>query len=342
MTISEFHTNILIQLDKTAGLELPHFEPEEREYWLSQGVRRFCKQRYSGVNPKLEGFEQSQKRIDDLRTLVRETRLTLSAPTSNVNKPNSKTGSIASLTNYWFTLGEEVLIAYVSLSNSRTSLSSVDLNSGSMYYVVSGTITHDGTLYTAGDFFLAVNALYVTIATAKVILADTKRVGVTEITSNNYTKSLKDPYSEHILHYEDANPLRLFYNDEIEYIHDGTYDIFYAYVRYLKQPQILDSLTNIASGSIVEGTTYEVYNAVAPFTHITYNGASYLEGETFLGVAGVANYVEVGGGSADVVVTIDLPEHTHSEIIDITTDLMLENIEQPRHATFSKLVSEME
>ena len=48
------------------------------------------------------------------------------------------------------------------------------------------------------------------------------------------------------------------------------------------------------------------------------------------------------GGTTDIVVTIDLPEHTHSEIIDITTDLMLENIEQPRHVTFNKLVNEME
>ena len=117
MNISEFHTAILLQLDKSAGLELPHFEPEEREYWLNQAVKRFVKQRYSGVNPKQTGFEQTQKRIDDLRTLVRETRLALSSPTSNVNKPNSKTASISGLSNYWFSLGEEVLIAYVSLSN---------------------------------------------------------------------------------------------------------------------------------------------------------------------------------------------------------------------------------
>lgn len=337
MTISELDTAILIQLDKTAGLELPHFEPEERVYWLNQGILRFYKQRYSGVNPKLESFEQTQKRIDDLRTLVREERLALSDPTSNENKPNSKIASISSLTDYAFSLGEEVLIAYISLSNSLTSITSGNLVSGNIYYVTSGTATHDSVAYTTGEFFLATTTTFT--GTATVVLADTKRVGVTEITSNNYTKSLNDPYSEHVLHYEDANPLRLFYNDEIEFIHDGTYDIFYAYVRYLKQPQYVDWLTDIASGSIEAGVKYEVYNAST--NYVTYNGSNYYNGQTFVGVTGVDTYTE-SGGTPSVVVTVDLPEHTHEELVQITKDLMLENIEQPRHQTSNKLVSEME
>lgn len=39
-------------------------------YWLNQAVLKFVKTRYSGVNPKTESFEQSQKRMEDLRTLV--------------------------------------------------------------------------------------------------------------------------------------------------------------------------------------------------------------------------------------------------------------------------------
>ena len=40
------------------------------EWWLNQGLEKFFKTRYSGVNYKGLGFEQDQKRIDDLRTLV--------------------------------------------------------------------------------------------------------------------------------------------------------------------------------------------------------------------------------------------------------------------------------
>ena len=40
------------------------------EYWLMAGLDKFIKTRYSGINFKQTGFEQDQKRIDDLRTLV--------------------------------------------------------------------------------------------------------------------------------------------------------------------------------------------------------------------------------------------------------------------------------
>ena len=38
--------------------------------YLNIGKDKFWKTRYSGLNIKREGFEQSQKRIDDLRTLI--------------------------------------------------------------------------------------------------------------------------------------------------------------------------------------------------------------------------------------------------------------------------------
>lgn len=45
------------------------------EYFLNAGLDKFWKIRYSQNNPKVKGFEQIQKRIDDLRTLVAEVTL---------------------------------------------------------------------------------------------------------------------------------------------------------------------------------------------------------------------------------------------------------------------------
>lgn len=42
----------------------------DTEYWLNQGLEKFYKTRYTGLNFKRTGFEQDQKRIDDLRTLI--------------------------------------------------------------------------------------------------------------------------------------------------------------------------------------------------------------------------------------------------------------------------------
>ena len=42
------------------------------EYFLNAGLDKYWKSRYSDNNFKREAFEQTQKRIDDLRTLIQE------------------------------------------------------------------------------------------------------------------------------------------------------------------------------------------------------------------------------------------------------------------------------
>jgi hypothetical protein len=72
------------------------------EYWLMAGLDKFIKTRYSGINYKRTGFEQDQKRIDDLRTLV-------STQTSIFTAyPEEYTVQLPS--NYMFTLGETAVI----------------------------------------------------------------------------------------------------------------------------------------------------------------------------------------------------------------------------------------
>lgn len=39
--------------------------------FINEAIDKFYKTRYSGVNFKAQGFEQTQKRIDDLRTLIK-------------------------------------------------------------------------------------------------------------------------------------------------------------------------------------------------------------------------------------------------------------------------------
>jgi hypothetical protein len=115
MTISQMHTAFRLELDKVNSLQYPDFTSTEIDYWLNRAIREFVKTRYSGLNPKREGFEQTQKRIDDLRTLVREVAI----PCTNigVTKPNAFvlsggfTNALFSTDAYWLSLGEEVLLA---------------------------------------------------------------------------------------------------------------------------------------------------------------------------------------------------------------------------------------
>ena len=71
------------------------------EWWLNRGLEKFFKTRYSGINYKGLGFEQNQKRIDDLRTLVVNTNI---IPT----KESSEKYTVQLPLDYVFHLGDNV------------------------------------------------------------------------------------------------------------------------------------------------------------------------------------------------------------------------------------------
>lgn len=87
------------QLDN--NIEKP--KTSDIEYWLNAGLDKFVKTRYSGLNYKQVGFEQNQKRIDDLRTLVKKyvKQFTVYPEEQIIELPS----------DYMFTLGETAFIA---------------------------------------------------------------------------------------------------------------------------------------------------------------------------------------------------------------------------------------
>jgi hypothetical protein len=71
MTITEMHLNIDLELNKLNSNLYDIILPQEKDYFLNRAQERFIKQRYSPKsNSKKEGFEMSQKRIDDLKALL--------------------------------------------------------------------------------------------------------------------------------------------------------------------------------------------------------------------------------------------------------------------------------
>ena len=83
------HTAVKLGLDKTDGLAYPAFEPEELDFWINDSIQRFVKTRYTGNNFHGKAFEQSQKRTDDLYTLVKEEVIEPAEGTDATDKPNS-------------------------------------------------------------------------------------------------------------------------------------------------------------------------------------------------------------------------------------------------------------
>jgi len=104
-----------IAFERESSFIDPTIKPSSTEifWWINRSIETFVKTRWDGNNPKHEGFEQSQKRIDDLRTLVKEPTTTLVISAGTV-KPNSYTAPIP--VDYMFTLGEEVSITTIGTS----------------------------------------------------------------------------------------------------------------------------------------------------------------------------------------------------------------------------------
>lgn len=73
MTVNEMHIAVNLGVQKLASFQVDNLLPQEIDHELNLAMMRFIKQRYNATSNRLgRGFEQSQKRIDDLRTLVVE------------------------------------------------------------------------------------------------------------------------------------------------------------------------------------------------------------------------------------------------------------------------------
>lgn len=72
MTVLEMHISLRQGVDRINSLRNDQLRTEEVDLELNRAQLRFINQRYGRNNPVRQGFEESQKRIDDLRNLVKE------------------------------------------------------------------------------------------------------------------------------------------------------------------------------------------------------------------------------------------------------------------------------
>lgn len=71
MTAEEMHISVNLGVQKIASFQVDNLLPQEIDHELNVAMDKFIKLRYSPFGNKYrDGFEQSQKRIDDLRNLV--------------------------------------------------------------------------------------------------------------------------------------------------------------------------------------------------------------------------------------------------------------------------------
>ena len=207
------------ELDK--GLTKP--KSDDIEYWLNVGLDKFVKTRYSGVNTKGEGFEQSQKRIDDLRTLV--TSKLYQYPPDNV---------------YNFSYGFRYATSITPEQLASSDYLLINKQFGIINY--EATIPSDYMFALGDDTYIVSNNNTWPLSQEGNVIP--KRVPVLEVTSENITEKLNNSLSEYRLHRNYARPIRLFVNDKVHLISDSNYIVETYLLTYLKKPSKIDLFTD--------------------------------------------------------------------------------------------------
>lgn len=111
MTVTEMHRSFRFSLDKLDALNYPNFLPEEINLLLNQAQDRYVKQRYGLTNPKRDGFEEIQKRTEDLKELVQPANLAPLAYSTNNIDTNARFFILP--LDHWFIIQERVEITYL-------------------------------------------------------------------------------------------------------------------------------------------------------------------------------------------------------------------------------------
>lgn len=116
MTSAELISRVKFLIDKLDSLNYPNFQDVEILALLNKAQNRFIKQRYGPVNNKRLGFEESQKRIEDLKTLVKDVNLT---PQANNSSNIDSTAVFVELPlDHWFLVQDRILISYLDCHNT--------------------------------------------------------------------------------------------------------------------------------------------------------------------------------------------------------------------------------
>lgn len=353
MNIQEMHVAINTEMNKINSALFENILPQEIDFALNNNILRFAKQRYSvQSNLKQKGFEMSQKRIDDLRTLV---------------TPNYTAKAFLPL-SYDPDLTEKVLFYfpadYMLAVNSRFKVANNEC----------GTFTYTTATVANSLDTLDINALSITNWANFRIRNNTDSFVLSlgaNATEYNATddltyvvrvilQKLRDQYnySQYEFYWEYYHGK--YYKNKIVIVNKSTTDWEYStngstYTDFTAVTE--DTLTyysntpnSSTSGKLVQeddifAMQADPFNKTIPdfplyFTS-NYNYNVFIDRNIFVVTDVILSYIRTPKTvSYYLNQDCDLPEHTHPEIVSMTVDYLLEAIQAgERYKTHQEIVA---
>jgi hypothetical protein len=185
MTIAQMHILIEQKLQNLNAFVNDNFLPDEIDLFINEMQEAFIKQRFSpDSNPKRKGFEASNKRLADLQSLLKEVTL---LPVVDNTEPEERKYFIASAAAVAVTsMAADNLYQIVTIGNTTfTAVGAVRGEVGEVF-IASGAGTGTGTV-APFDFFFPVSSRVNLIVNAKPLVIDklpTRYLGMVKSTYN--------------------------------------------------------------------------------------------------------------------------------------------------------------
>lgn len=303
MNIGEMHIAINQGLQKINSFQVDIFLPQELDLEINKNIQRFVEQRYSKLsNLKKQGFEESQKRIDDLRTLVVEYSSTTSykgqiGPVHHIDSFALPTpGSSLGGEDYLHLLNIRALIEYVGCKPVEWQFGIISETCACSVLVPGATLAQQeincGLIVPAGiwqctttlsdyrmigSYQTNANGSLATDANGNFILLSDKSTtvsGCKYCQHDDIFELLNDPFNTT----KYTKPLYTIIDNNLDIYTDNTFIVGNVKITYLKYPTVVNVITGV---------------------------------------------------------DCDLPLYTHQEIVDMTINSLLEAISDPRYQTQS-------
>lgn len=353
MNIQEMHVAINTEMNKINSALFEVLLPQEIDFAINNSILRFIKQRY-GVdsNLKRKGFEMSQKRIDDLRTLV------VPNYTAKAFLPNSYDPDLTEKVLFYFP-GD-----YMFSVNSRFKVSDNEC----------GTFTYTTSTVQYSLDMLDINALSITNWANFRIRNNTDSYVLSlgaNATNYNATddltyivriilQKLREQYNFSQYEFYWENYHGSYYKNKIiivnktatdwEYSTDGSTYIDWTGSTESALTYYSNTANSSTSGKLAQeddifAMQADPFNKTVPdfplyFTS-NYNYNVFIDRNIFVVTDVILSYIRNPKTvSFYLNQDCDLPEHTHSEIVSMTVDYILETVQAgERYRTHQEIVA---
>jgi hypothetical protein len=187
-------------MDKSDGLNYPNMQPEEIDVFLNLAQDRWTKQRYGENNPGRISFEESQKRSEDLKELIKTKYVNTFSINGTYENINKNSVIIPLESDHWFIVQEYAVMTYPGCNKT--------INIPSFPYDLAGGRT-------------------TTVSGVEVEVIPISHLEYGKLNTGN-----KDPFNQP----DNTKILRLMYNNNVELIFpEGSSMIAYK-MRYIKKP----------------------------------------------------------------------------------------------------------